>query len=190
MKGKIVAISPEPTFKDEVSGLVASGFSRDSIFAYYAFRGIVQYNRLILSNLSLPPVDKYIRPYIKELRRVSGWNDFDFSFDNVIRVGDMFWGNNGDPRKPYSEGLLKEREDPVKWPDRQLPWTEVNEVSQMSTIIRDRSIVSGVISWLEKGKRVLEIFGSTHVIMQEPAYRKYFLDKGGSSEIEIASLLN
>ena len=66
---------------------------------------------------------------------------------------------------------------PGDWRQPKITWIEPNEngplnrISEASSELRDRHVVSVLLAALGKGEKVFAVVGASHVVMQEPALR-------------------
>lgn len=169
--GKGIEMScPEPEFGSEIENLLEQGFSRERVFAYYLYRAVAQYWRL-KQELAF---GEYIEPYIADFKRVSGWEDFDYSEKNLENIGREVWGEAGGFD---NKEVADRRIDPVPWPGTEGQQTEINEIARASCRFRDEHIMKSIKELLARKNRVLVVYGASHAYMQEPALRSMLQSK-------------
>ncbi|MCA9363773.1 hypothetical protein KC727_00955 [Candidatus Kaiserbacteria bacterium] len=162
---KIDFISPEPKPKDEIDALESQGFSRDEIFAYYFYRLIPQWHR----QPNKPDIKDYVEPHLRGLAEDSGWDDYDFSFDHAVKIGEELWGEDINLE---NEGYYHDKTDPIPWEEAKDLQGVINRVSRACSRFRDQHMIQRLSEVLETYKRPFIVFGASHAFMQEPAIRK------------------
>ena len=151
--------SPEPNPQAEITDLLGEGFSREDIFRFYIYRGIDQYQRHHDSR-SADECIEYLKGHVQRFEEDSRWESGEISefFERVSRdldVGDM---------KKYHEQV-----DPIPW--EHSPETVINLISRRSSLFRDLHIFERIASGLKTHKRIFVVYGATHAVKQEPAFR-------------------
>ena len=157
---------PEPDFCQEMRHIVRQGFSRNAVVAYYVYRMVHQW----LNRLSGADVETYLLPTIQELRHLTGWNDYDWSFEAIASISEEFW------RTPLK------LDDPQFYLRGIAPFTtrtssgatEVNHVSAASAFYRDHVIAEEVVSAIGRAHSIFVIFGSGHSFTLEEALKAAF----------------
>lgn len=158
---------PEPSGIEEIRGACAEGLSRDAIFAYFAFRNF----SFAPKGASIEDLGRGLSPFISEIQEATGWGDFDFSFSNLLAIGQRVWGE--DPARPGDYAFFRMRTAPFG--SRAAGnGTEINEVSAAAGIFRDRHILLRLLAARERSKRMLVVYGSGHAFTLEEALRAGF----------------
>lgn len=157
---------PEPDFRQEIKHIVRQGFSRDAVIGYYVYRMVHQW----LNSPSVPDIETYLKPTIEELRHLTGWNDYDWSFETIASLSEMFWHVRlklDDPQF-YLRGIapFTTRTDSAA--------TEINHVSAASAFYRDQAIAEEIVSAIGRAKSIFVIFGSGHSFTLEEALKAAF----------------
>lgn len=150
--------SPEPDFSKEIEYLLHQGFSKQDIFNFYVYRQIEQYQRENKER-SLEDCKKYLRPYLDELNRESGWDEQELN--NLEQ--DIFLDVDLESEK------YRQQVDPIPWEGKSQ--TNLNEISRQSSNFRDRHMVERIATGLKEHNRLFAVYGSAHAIKQEPAVR-------------------
>lgn len=158
---------PEPSPEAEIRALESRGFTRDELFLFYATRSILSYLRTPMAE----PFERYITPYLEELRETSGWEGYDFSYDHYLRLHRAAWGKDLDFDDPR---FYREKVDPVPWAELRDRQGRTNEVARGSSSFRDHYIVAEIARLLGSHDRVLVVYGAAHAVLQEPALKKLF----------------
>jgi hypothetical protein len=159
----IPTFSPEPNETIERAELEKK-FSREVIQYYYFARVVHQWG---LQNPK-PDFWQYITRYLDGDKRNSGWNDFDFSLDNMRAIHQKLFNNNSDEE---DQKFMGDVSNPISQE------TEVNKVSRASSEIRDLHIIEMIKKYLIEGYSIFSVYGYSHVVMQEPLLRE-ILNKG------------
>lgn len=161
---------PEPSPAEEIRALESQGFSRDDLFLFYITRSIPSYLRTPMAE----PFERYIVPYLEELREWSGWEGYDFSYGHYLQLHRAAWGSEprfDDPR------FYGEKVDPVPWLEVRERQGRTNEVAHASSSFRDHHIVAEIARLLGFHDRVFVVYGASHAVMQEPALKKLFASR-------------
>ena len=80
--------SPEPNAKEKIQHLVEQGFSQEELFAFFMYDLVLQYHRMI----EKPSIKEYLKPHIESFQRDTNWQNFDYSVDNLKKIGATIWG--------------------------------------------------------------------------------------------------
>ena len=155
----IPVICPEPPEKDKIDWLIKKGFTQDQIFALWSFEVVNQYLRL----QQKPPFDDYISPFLSHFKNQWAWQDYDFSINQMKRVGNLFYG------------IELNLQDTLFYDRRTSPnsdGTIINKLSAKDTYFRDNYIVNEIKGYLHDYNRIFIVYGASHAIMQEKALRK------------------
>lgn len=147
--------SPEPDMKHEIDTL-SKKFSHDDIFYYYIARSVAQW---IQSKESYNELKQYIIYYLERQKELSGWQNFDFSFEHFIKLHDQKFKHHFDPEKCLQ--CTHRTSDPSK-----------NLVADACSHFRDTFIVSRILELWDQGKNIFVVYGSGHAIVQEPALKE------------------
>ena len=152
-KENIETYSPEPDEKYEVNQLVKK-FSKEEIMYYYFARTVAQWHRL----MQKPNIKEYIEGFMKRDKEITGWNDFDFSFENFIKLHDKFHDH---PFDPDNYKCFYDDSNP-----------SYSKVSAGSSLVRDKHILSEIKKLWRKGKNIFIVYGSGHAIKLEKALKE------------------
>jgi len=155
--------SPEPDEVYERSEL-EKHFSKDEIQYYYFARVVHQWNR---KKDPKPDFTEYIHRYLEQDKNTSGWPDYDFSLDHMIRLHNQFFNSDFDSS---DKQFFYDVSNPI------VITCEINKVSAMSGIIRDQYIVKQIKKYIDDEYSIFAQFGASHVVMQEPALRRFLTD--------------
>ena len=155
--------SPEPKLKDEINYLLQKSLPKEDIFAFYLYRQINQYYR----DTEKDSLEEYLRPLIQEIKMNTTWDDFDYSLENLKKIGEKVWEDRGDINNP---NFSDKRTDPA-FSDLK---TSVTIVAQQSSYFRDRYIVQKIQETLKNKDKLFVVFGASHAFMQESALRNFF----------------
>ena len=160
--------SPEPTDEDLYNDLLAKGFSKDEIFAWDVFRILPQYNR----QMKREGFEKYVSGFIDRFKRTTNWENFDYSYERAIKLGEQIFGEAVDIE---NEQRALDRIDSIPWDEKKERQTILNRIGEASSLFRDKKIVSDIAGALKTHKRVFVVYGASHAVMQEPALRRLSL---------------
>lgn len=157
--------SPEPSFRDEIQHLEAQGLSREAIFGYYIFRMVPQWQQ----HQKKDDFREYIQREVENIKRVTQWDGFDYSYENAERIAQQFWGEgiNLDDLEYYADKV-----DPIPWEKKKEQQTEVNLAARASSRFRDQYVVGKLAEHLKTHDRVFIVYSASHAVMQELAIRK------------------
>ncbi|MCE9517697.1 hypothetical protein K8Q96_01690, partial [Candidatus Nomurabacteria bacterium] len=156
----IETFSPEPPEEMRFAELLKN-FSKEEI-AYYEFAKVVhQWNR---HHGTKPNFEDYMKPYLDNDRRHSGWSDFDFSIAHMAEIENKIFNRefNKDDFKFY---------DTVINPT--ITFSRINEVSRVEDSgLRDKYILQQIEKFWQEGKNIFIVYGCSHAVMHEQAVRK------------------
>lgn len=159
--------SPEPTDEDLYNDLLSKGFTKDEVFAWDVFHILPQYNR----QLKHDGFKQYVSGFIDRFRKATNWENFDYSYERAIRLGEEIFGENIDVE---NDTKALDRVDPIPWEDKKDNQTVLNRISAVSGLFRDRKIVKDILEAFDTHDRVFVVYGASHAAMQKPAFRKAF----------------
>lgn len=157
---------PEPDFCEEIRHIIQRGFSRDGVVGYYVYRMVHQW----LNSPDVPNIEKYLAPTIEELKTLTGWTDYDWSFGNIASLSEKFWGGplKLDDQRFYLKGIspftMRRSSDAI----------ETNEVCAASGLFRDQTIAEEVVSARVRARSIFVVFGSGHSYTLEEALKASF----------------
>ncbi len=160
--------SPEPTDKDLYDDLLTKGFSRDEVFAWDVFNILPQYNR----QMKRERFEKYVSRFIDRFREATNWEGFDYTYERAIELGEQIFGESVDVE---NDQRALDRIDPIPWKEKKDKQTVLNRISEASSVFRDRKIVRDILGAFKKHKKVFVVYGASHAVMQEPAFKKSML---------------
>jgi len=160
--------SPEPTDEDLYNELLAKGFSKEQVFAWDVFRILPQYKR----QMKREGFEKYVSGFIDRFKRTTNWENFNYSYERAIKLGEQIFGEAVDIE---NDQRALDRIDPIPWNEKKEKQTILNGISEASSLFRDRKIVSDIAGALKTHKRVFVVYGASHAVMQEPALRRLSL---------------
>jgi len=161
---------PEPSHQEIYEHLLGMGFSREEIFAHDILLSLPQYLR---GQQHRDGFEKYSQGYIDHFKTVTGWEDFDYSYNHGVEIIEQILGrpldveNQAGASEKYFVNLTK----PMESEDKRTILTQIGEETSM---FRDRKIVSNIAKALETYDRVFVVYGASHAVKQEPALRTLF----------------
>lgn len=162
--------SPEPKTSEEIKNLLEKGFTREEIFADYVYRQVYQYYR-DRENIGMS-IEEYLQSGIIEtIKENTDWEDFDYSVENLERVGGEIWGDKG---SIFESEYAHERTNPT--PSDSSFKSRITLVSQESSYYRDIYMVKKIKEALTLHNKPFVIFGASHAYMQRPALEKMFAE--------------
>ena len=149
---------PEPDEK-EVTGELLKQFSKDKIVFYYFISQLKGWQRF---SEPRPNFDEFVPMIFKRVKRITEWNDYDYSTEHMLRIYEEVFG-----QKISKEELMNTAID-FSNPNLKGP---INDVARASSDIRDLNIASEIERYWNEGKNIFVVFGSGHLIIEEPALR-------------------
>ncbi len=158
---------PEPTDKDLYGHLLTQGFSKDDLFAREIFLMLPQYHRQTKKD----GFREYIEPYIRRFEQETDWQDFDYSYERGIGIGNRLSGEDIDVE---NDPAAPDRIDPIPWEGREGKRTVLNRIGTAASAYRDRKSVKDMAEAMKTHERIFMVYGASHIVMQEPALRKLF----------------
>lgn len=151
--------SSEPNEKTEREELERK-FSREQIQYYYFARAVHQRNG---KHEPKPNFEEYIKSFLSGDQINSGWNDFDFSVENMKKIHtEIFHTEFNENDQDFFYNVT----NPV------IIESVVNEVARTSSIFRDEYIVKEIQKYISEGYSIFAEYGCSHVVMQEPLLKQ------------------
>ncbi len=157
--------SPEPNFQDEINHHLDTGFSKDELFGYYMIRFIRQRFRIPEPR---PTAEKLAAQKSQELRKDTGWEDFDFNVEHFKSIAQKIWGSDFDIESENLGMLIR----PNSGESKDYKETVINKIAEASWRFRDEYIVGEIVKAFQKYKRLFVVYGFSHAVVQEPALRQ------------------
>ncbi len=159
-KAGVETFSPEPSEKERFEQLLQK-FTKEEI-AYYDFAVMMyQWNNYFGTR---PEFYEYVNYSLATNRENSGWSDFDFTIDNMVRIQKKMFNQdfNADDGKFFYD---------VTNPASDL--TRINELARYEDSgFRDLHILEQIEKYWNEGKSIFVVYGCSHAVMHEPAVRK------------------
>ena len=155
-KNKIPAFSWDLPYDKEIK-LLLEKYSKKLIFAKYILRNIPYLNKYKL--------ETQLQNRINQFRNASNWKGFDYSIDNLKKIHYSLFKKEIDfsNHKFYLMAPYPFKNDSI-----------LNKISRDASIERDKHGVKTILGSFKKYNKIIAIMGSTHAVMQEPAYKDYF----------------
>lgn len=137
-------------------------FDGEYIFAFFSLRTM---NTMRTKNASDAEALTAVENRIKECSDTFGWQDFDFSMNNLEKIYENIFSTN------LSLSVSS-------WDRKKIGpnynYSVLNEIARSSSDYRNVSSMRTILGSLEEYDRVFAIMGGTHVYAQEVALRKFF----------------
>jgi len=163
--------SPEPS-DEELFAHLEEQFKREEIFAWCVLRALAEYHQETFSNPDQDDsFERYIEPMIEEFTEATDWEDFDYSYEHAIRVGEQLLGQSITPEQETdAESMV----DPTPWEDQEQ--TVLNRIGEEASLFRDKQIVKRIADLKEQNtyQSIFVMYGASHAVMQEQALRELF----------------
>ncbi len=154
-RSNIEVYCPEPNRTYEMNELKKQ-YSREEIEYYYFARIVHQWNKIPDPK---PKFEEYIIRFLERDKRMSGWNSFDFSFENLKKIHQQFFNIKFDLG---DTNFFKNIVTPVELK------TVINKVARASGEIRNKYIVNEVSKYWNEGYSIFIEYGASHAVTQEP----------------------
>ena len=157
-KAEMHVTSPEIPDKKRFE-LLHKLFPKEEI-AYYCFIQVCwQWNRI----KEKTDFKKYIQVFLENNGKKSGWNDIDFSYENMMNIHKRLFDTNFNEKdKSFLSSIL----------DPRLDTSIINRISTFDDSgLRDNYILDEIDKYWKKGLSVFIIYGYSHAVMQEPVLR-------------------
>lgn len=154
---KIDVICLEPDRGLEIKELL-NKFNKEEIAYYYFARTIVQYYRLTQKI----PFEQYIKPFFERDKKVSKWNNFEFSISHMVEIHQKIFRTKPDISNPNFFNIIS---NPT------MAESIINEVARDSGKYRDKKIINGVKKIWET-KNIFIIYGFGHAKSHEKAFKQ------------------
>ena len=153
---------PEPNRTHEMQELERQ-FSREEIEYYYFARIVYQWGKIPDPK---PNFEEYIIRFLERDKKMSGWDDFDFSFENLKLIHKQLFkiefGLN-------DSNFFKDLVTPVELK------TVINKVSRASGEIRNEYIVKEIQKYWDNKFSIFIEYGAGHAVIQEPLLKEVLI---------------
>ncbi len=140
-------------------------FSREEIEYYYFARIVHQWGKRLDPK---PEFNKYIIQFLERDRKQSGWNDFDFSLENLKTIHKKLFNTEFDLS---NLNFFRELVTPVELK------TVINKVSRASGDIREAHIIKEIYKYWKDEYSIFIEYGSGHAVIQEPLLKEMLSKK-------------
>ena len=107
-------------------------------------------------------LDTYLQDQMNFLQEKTGWSDIEFFIDSLAKIHAQLFNTEID---------LEDYEHFEKAANPTIEGSAINLVSRNSSRFRDIHIVTQIARHWKEGKHIFIVFGSGHVIRQEPAIK-------------------
>lgn len=157
-KEGIETFSPEPPEKFRFEELLKK-FTKEEIIYHDFVRMAYQWNR----RWKKPDFEEYLNYSLAQDKENSGWYDFDFSIDHMIRLHKQISGRDFDKNDKDFLGVIM---NPTT------TFCRINELERFeSDTFRDGYILEQIEKYWNEGKNLFIVYGGSHTIRQERAVR-------------------
>lgn len=158
---------PEPSDADVFENLLQQGFSKDAIFTWDVLQLLPQYHLQAYRD----GFKKYTEKSITHFEQATNWENFDYSYEHAIELAQQILGR---PLDVESESESIDFVDPIPRTQKRQTQTILNRISAASGLTRDKKIVSDILDAFKDHDRIFVVYGASHAVMQEPAFKKAF----------------
>jgi hypothetical protein len=146
----IEAISPEPSYADQMEFLLLQ-FSQDDIAYYFFAREMWQWHRLGRQ----PALEVMMQQFTTKYQQRTNWGDYDFSLGHMASLHDQ----SHDHRfSPDDLDCFKISSNPDQSP-----------VPDALSTYRDQSVVQAIYNRWQKGYSIFVVYGAGHFVTQKSA---------------------
>jgi len=139
--------------------LLLEHFSKEEI-AYYCFVQVCwQWN----NTHDKKSFREYIQVFLENNQTKSGWTDFDFSYENMLRIHRELFNTEFDENdKDFINSIMHPHRDT----------SVINKISKFDDSgLRDLYILDQIDQYWKNGMNMFIIYGDIHAVMQEPVLR-------------------
>jgi hypothetical protein len=139
--------------------LLHKHFPKEEI-AYYCFIQVCwQWNNIEMKN----DFKEYIQVFLENNKKKSGWDDINFSYENMMNIHERLFNTAFDPSdKIFLNSIM----------DPRLETSIINKISAFDDSgLRDNYILDKISEHWKTGKSIFIIYGYIHAVMQEPVLR-------------------
>ena len=151
----------EPNRGKEMNALLEK-FSKEQIEYYYFGRTVAQWHRLTQK----PDINSYLLPFLQRDKKASGWDDFEFSIENMKKIHRKFFTTELNFNDVEFSNKIENptREDnPLK------------EIARASGKYRDQTIIDGIKNAWNQKHDLFIVYGEGHARSHEKILREYQL---------------
>ncbi|PIR40076.1 MAG: hypothetical protein COV33_01895 [Candidatus Zambryskibacteria bacterium CG10_big_fil_rev_8_21_14_0_10_34_34] len=153
-QSKTEVYCPEPNRTYEMMELEKQ-FSKEEIEYYYFARIVYQWSKIPDPK---PKFEEYIIRFLERDKKMSDWNDFDFSFENLKIVHKKLFDTEFDLE---DLNFFKDLVTPVELK------TVINRVARASGEIRNEYIIKEIQKYWNNGYSIFIEYGASHAVIQE-----------------------
>jgi hypothetical protein len=151
----------EPERGKEMNALLKQ-FSKEQIEYYYFARIVAQWHRLTQK----PDINSYLLPFLKRDKKVSGWNDFEFSIENIKKIHQQLFKTKLD----FNDiEFFNKIENPTREDN------PLKNIVRASGKYRDQTIIDGIKNTWHKGYDLFIVYGEGHARSHEKILHEYQL---------------
>jgi hypothetical protein len=154
----ITVESWEPWSEDSMQSLLKE-YSKEDIFAHHLLQVIPQFIRL-----NKP--EGYMEKHIISFKKTTNWKGFDYSMYHLQKLHNKLYKKDIDFNNSNKYTFTPFSSESI-----------MNKISAYEMRMRDAHAVKVITSAFVKHKRVLALMGSSHAVIQEPAFREFFSRK-------------
>lgn len=155
----VLVACPEP-IRSELDSLALSQFIKDEM-AYYKFSVVVHsWQKLPKSKEEKYSFSQNVTQFLDVIKQQEMWKDYDFSIPHMREIHKKIFNTE------FDENVRTDHTNPNT--DK----TIINKIARVLSDLRDVHITSEIKRYWNEGKSIFVVFGSGHLIIQEPALRK------------------
>lgn len=138
----------EPSRGDEMNALLEK-FSKEQIEYYYFARTVAQWHRLTEKT----EIHSYVNRFLERDKKVTGWNDFDFSITHMGAIHKKLFGD----RLDLNDAQFFQK---IENPNRED--NPLKEVVRASGAIRDDIVAKSIFESWWGGRDLFVVYGNGH----------------------------
>jgi len=149
----------EPIRGSEMNALLKQ-FSKEQIEYYYFARTVSQWHRLTQK----PDINSYLLPFLQRDKKASGWDDFEFSIENMGKTHQQLFKTNLN----FDDAeFFKKIENPTREDN------PLKEIVRASGKYRDQAIIDGIKNVWNQKHDLFIVYGEGHARSHEKTLQEY-----------------
>ena len=108
-----------------------------------------------------PDFEKYTSSWLETQKKRKMWEGMDTSFEKMKKLYKEIVGKEFNQNDNFNDLVNPNKTE-----------TAVNKIARAQSDLRDANVASEIEKYWDEGKSIFVVFGSGHLIIQEPALKK------------------
>lgn len=155
----VVVACPEPS-QSALNSLALSQFSKDELAYHWFSVAVSSWHRFPEPRDVEHGFSVFISWFSDAIKQQTIWKDYDFSIPHMREIHKKIFNTE------FDENIRTDYTNP------NIDKTIINKIARVLSDFRDVHITSEIERYWNEGKSIFVVFGSGHLIIQEPALKK------------------